>query len=78
MPRSCMFHMLYRLNEQAVAPMESVWPRISYLLDPDQWNLQAESPEWVSGTVIPIADWYTKQTKYSAITTSYRVDPSTA
>jgi hypothetical protein len=71
MPRSRMFHVLYRLNEQAVAPTESVWPRVSRLLDPDQWNLQAEGQKQVSGTVIPIADWHTKQTKYSAITTSY-------
>lgn len=28
MPRSSMFHVLYRLNKQAVAPMESLWPRV--------------------------------------------------
>jgi hypothetical protein len=51
--------------------MESVWPRVSDLLDFGQWNLQAEGWEQVSGTLITIADWQTKQTKYSAITTSY-------
>jgi hypothetical protein len=68
---SSMFHVFYRLNEQAVAPMESVWPHLSRLLDYDQWNLQAEGQEWVSGPVITTADWHTKQTKYSGITTFY-------
>jgi len=71
MPRSSMFHVLYRLNKQEVAPTESVWQRVSRLLDFGQWNLEAEGQEQVSGTVITTADWHMKQTKYSAINTSY-------